>query len=317
MAVDLLRLVDRAEATFLGRYESAVHEMLIARATFDRDGYTEAVQDLQTTIAESMAIGSLIGAADQMRSAAAVVARDGPDMLRCTAGELMHFAVQPLALAVLEFDEAVRDVAERLPITLQQAWERTAQNISSLYSEGRVIAFVRAAEQSVTDRAQKLIEQAIREGWGERRVGIELAKAVDEVREVSKPWSEAYSRMAFRTNLNTATTAGRFKQAQEPLMQIALPAMRFDAVGDSHTRPNHLAANGLIFGVRSPVWAKLAPPLSWNCRCTIVQMSRPVLRRMGRLTPAGDVIESQLPPGAGPDPGFRPAGRSDLFLGVG
>lgn len=317
MAIDVLRLVERAEARFFPEYRDAVSDMLAYKATGDRDKYLAAVDRLSDSMVEAMRISTLIGAADQMRSAAAIVARDGPEMLGAKYDDLMAFAVQPLALAVIAFEEAVQDVRDRLPIVLVDSWNRTAQRIAEAYGRGNVIAFTRSAEFSVTKRAQSLIEQAIAEGWGEVEAGIRIAEGVESVRERGDAWTEAYSRMAFRTNLNTATTAGRFKQAQEPLMQTVLPAMRFDAVGDVDTRHNHKAADGVVLRVTNPAWSYLAPPLGFQCRCTVVQMSLPQLRRMGRLDANGNVIESNIPPAARPDDGFRPVGRSDLMLGMG
>lgn len=317
MAIDLMRLVDRAEAVYFADYKRAVSDMVTYRATGDRDRYVAARDRLNETIIQSMRIASLIGAADQMRAAAGIIANDGPELLAARRDDLIAFAVQPLALAVVEFEEAVKDVRDRLPVVLKDPWDRTWQKVSAMYSDGRIIAFTRSAELSVTERAQKAIEKAMREGWGERVAGQQIVAEVDRARVETEAWSEGYARMAFRTNMNTATTAGRFRQAQEPVMQTVLPAMRFDSVGDVDTRPNHKAANGIVLRVSNPAWAYLAPPIGFSCRCAIVQMSLPHLRRIGRLDSAGNVIESNIPPGAHPDPGFRPTGRSDLFLGVG
>jgi len=77
---------------------------------------------------------------------------------------------------------------------------------------------------------------------------------------------------------------------------------------------NHDAADGVILRVDNPEWRRIAPPLGYNCRCQVTLMSTPALRRMGRIGPDGQVIESRVPSGAFPDPGFRHGGRPDLFV---
>ena len=94
--------------------------------------------------------------------------------------------------------------------------------------------------------------------------------------------------------------------ARDPDVKLAIPALRYTAVGDGDTRPNHEAADGVILAVDNPAWNTMRPPFGYNCRCQLDLMSRPELRRMGRLDAAGKVIESRIPSGAHPDPGFRP-----------
>ncbi|MGB0889437.1 MAG: phage minor head protein [Solirubrobacterales bacterium] len=137
---------------------------------------------------------------------------------------------------------------------------------------------------------------------------------VDEIRQKTKAWSESYARMAFRTNLNTAVTAGRFRQAQDEDIKAVIPCFRFDALIDSGTRDNHRAADGFIAKVDNALWRHIAPPLGYSCRCQVSLVSKPQLRRMGRLRPDGSIQEDRLPPGAHADKNFRHGGRPDLFV---
>jgi len=259
----------------------------------------------------------VLGASIVLRDAAGVHSTEN---LRLTRGEwrtVTRFASEPTqnVLPRVTFAEAVEDMVTRSPTTIRNAAERTATNISKLYGEGRVVAFAKSAEQAVTDRVQSLIAEAIANGTEEAAVGKMIKTTVAQIRKDTADWSEAYARMAFRTNLNTAVTAGRFRQAQDPDIAAVIPAFRFDAVGDADTRDNHGAADGLIFSVGNPVWNTIAPPLGYQCRCQVTLMTTPQLRRMGRLNPDGSVKESTLPSSAHPDEGFR-HGRADLFLGV-
>jgi len=175
-----------------------------------------------------------------------------------------------------------------------------------------VLAFAKSAEAAVTKKAQEVLTETFKLGLGENEAAKALRSSVAAVSKRTGPWSEAYSRLAFRNNVNTAVTAGRFRAAQDPISKTIAPAFIFDAVGDRDTRDNHNAADGLVFDVDAVEWNKLAPPLGHNCRCSIRLMSRPMLRRMQRLEADGTVINSKLPHDARPDPGFRHGGRPDL-----
>lgn len=300
-------------------YTAQVQEMAVAMAMGNKPAVADARKRLETVITETMGIGEVLGATSALQIAARVLREES---LTTAAplnleGRYLHNFANEKAQTLLPrvtFNEAAQDMVDRAPVTIKRAAERTAQRISQLYGEGRVVAFARSAEAAVTERVQSLIEQAIREGIPEAATGRLIRLGVDEVAKRTKPWSEAYARMSFRTNLNTAVTAGRFRQAQDPDVRKAIPAMRFDSVGDSDTRHNHDAADGLIFRVDNTVWNKIAPPLGYNCRCQVVFVGLPELRRMRRIDDSGNVIESRLPSAARPDDGFRHGGRPDLFI---
>ncbi len=323
-------------------YTAAVMDMLVALAMGNRPQLDDARKRLEDIITETMGVAEVLGATLTLQKAAGLVATEvagfatsdsfsgvtpsGPEWntvsvrLLPDTQQLLLFKDTPTQtiLPRVTLTEAVQDMVDRVPATIRNAAERTAQRISQLYSEGRVVAFARSAEAAVTERVQALIAEAIREGIPEAESGRLIRLGVDEVRKRTAAWSEGYARMAFRTNVNTAVTAGRFRQAQDPDIKAVIPAFRFDAVMDSDTRGNHGAADGLILKVDNPAWNRIAPPLGYNCRCQVSLVGLPELRRMGRVLANGDIRESSLPAGAHPDAGFRHGGRPDLFLtGVG
>lgn len=319
MAVEFIKLVEAVERTYFSSFAVALQDMLAAYATNDRDLYVESKSNLEDSISDFMSLGELIGAADQLKQSALLIddedleieqvpSVNAESMSRWWRNDSFEaFAYTPLKIANLEFEEAAAEIESSVPRVLVGPWERAYQRISNLYgkTKGGVIAFAKAAEQSVVEKAKSVISKAIKEGWGEDVAGRAIVSAVDKVRVETEAWTEAYARMAFRTNLNTATTKGRFRQAQDPAIKKILPAFRFDSVGDADTRENHQAADGLIFSVDNPVWNKIAPPLGYSCRCTIAQVSIAQLKRMGRIDSKGRVIEDRLPPSAHPDPGFK------------
>ena len=205
-------------------------------------------------------------------------------------------------------------MVDRTPVTIRAAAERTAQKISEIYDGGRAVVFARSAEASVTKAVQKVIVELMRAGSDEVEAGRRIMKAANDARKRSKRWTEAYARTVFRNNVNTAVTAGRFRQTKDPAIKAILPAKQFNAVIDDVTRDNHYAADGLIWSVDNPIWQYMAPPIGHNCRCSVRDVGVPELRRMGRIGPRGVIYQDDLPNAAGPDDGWRPTGRPDSFL---
>jgi len=327
--------IDRFLTSLTGRharlYSSNVSELFVATATNNESARRDSLQRLGEVIRQTMGVAEVLGATLALRAAAGLVGRGSPDVETFAAWSnrgqreirsLIRFADDDPTQSLLPnvtFLEAVSEMVTRAPVTLHDAAERTALRIAQLYSEERVAAFVKSADEAVTERVQGMIAEALRTGEGEGSIGARIVEEVDKIREVSDPWSEAYARMAFRTNVNTAVTAGRFRQVQDPDVRAVIPAFQFQTAGPSVdaggvTRTNHAAANGLIFTVENPVWNQIAPLLGYSCRCGAAFMSLPQLRRLNRLNSDGTVKESRLPSGAHADEGFRHGGRPDLFV---
>ncbi len=325
-------------------YTAAIQDMVIGYALGNAAKVDAARAELDEVMLETMGTAEVLGATITLRATAGVIG-DDPELARFSAARGMdrfacahfaHTATQTI-LPSVTFDEAVQDMVARTPVTIRLAAERTAQRISQLYGEGRVVAFVRSAEQAVTERVQSLIAEAVREGVPELDfmrggslqpgAGTKIVDAVKEIRAKTAEWSEGYARMAFRTNVNTAITAGRWRQGLDPDIDSIMPAVQFTTAGDVDVRPNHAAGEGKIMLRRNPNWNRLAPPISWNCRCGVRDVGLPELRRMGRVrgertsgfTRVGLTqlyVREDVPPAAWhPNPAFRKGGRPDLFIG--
>ena len=293
-------------------YATDIEEMMVAVVRDNFAALADVRKRLDKTIRETMGIGELAGAWQVLMAAGKLIRTGEEDPTTVFAAELgynMEFA----ELANVSFNEALVEIVTRVPTTITDIAERTALRISELYSEGRAVAFVHSAEQAVTERASKLIADAIAAGTSDIEAGRQIALGVNEIRVKSKAWTENYARVAFRTNLNTAVTAGRFQQVKDPAVAAVIPAFRFRAA-DPTARDNHYAANGVVLKVDNTEWTRIAPPLGYSCRCRVDLVTRPQLRRMGRLSPEGEVIESMVPSFAGPDEGFRPGPRPDLGI---
>jgi SPP1 gp7 family putative phage head morphogenesis protein len=310
------KMLQAVESKHSRAYVDAIQELVVAMARQDHIGIARARKQVEDATTEVMSIGELIGAQIMLHQAADVIATDSDTLAAFGADrrDLICFREAPIQLGNVTFTEAVQEMLARVPVTLRNAADRTARRISELYSKGRVLVFARATEHAVTERVKSLLVSALKEGITEGQAAREMRLTAQAIAGETSAWSDAYGRMAFRTNVNTAVTAGRFRQSRDEDIAKVLPCFRFDATGDSDTRDNHQAADGLIFRSTNPVWNQIAPPLGYNCRCNVSAVSTPMLRRMGRIDAQGNIREDRLPAGAFSDPGFRHTGRPDLFI---
>lgn len=159
---------------------------------------------------------------------------------------------------------------------------------------------------TLADDASGLIEDRIKKSFEE---GRDSALAVLE--DVND-WTVAYADTVYRTNVASAYAAGNWAESMEPDILEIVPAKLYTAVGDNDTRPNHLAADGLLAGVTDPIWDIFAPPMGFRCRCSAIDIDRFELEDRKLLNPDGSVIRVTPPTFASafPDPGFG-TGRPD------
>lgn len=303
------------------QYKEAIGDMLVAVAMGDKAALAASRERLGEIITATMGAAEAVGAMHTLQGAAKAYGELGLDPSPRVnadpeAGRRLSvvFARVGNKVAKVQFRERLMDLVERTPVTIRKAAERTAQRIAQLYGEGRVLGFVRSAEDAVTNRVAALLVESVKRGLVEREAGVLIKMGVDAVRKETEAWTEAYSRTVFRTNINTATAAGRFRQLQDADVSAVIPALMFQTAGDVDVRHNHAAANGVILSRDNPAWERLAPPLGYNCRCTVSYISAYALKKMGRVNADGSIREDTVPAEAHPDPNFRHGGRPDLFM---
>lgn len=130
-------------------------------------------------------------------------------------------------------------------------------------------------------------------------------------------------RTIFRTNLQTAYSAGHWAEIQST--KADAPYLMYDAVDDSATREEHAAWDGTVLPADDPWWQTHMPPNGWNCRCGVIQLSAEQAQAMGYaptdkapasptrewVNPRSGVIE-RVPVGIDPGWAYNPgASRTD------
>lgn len=98
----------------------------------------------------------------------------------------------------------------------------------------------------------------------------------------------------YRTNLQSAFAAGRWKQMLEDADRR--PYLQYVAVLDSKTRPSHRALHGRVMRFDDPAWAAIAPPNGFNCRCRLRSLGERQIAREGLTVQSseGHLAERQV-----------------------
>ncbi|MEJ2435867.1 MAG: phage minor head protein, partial [Pseudolabrys sp.] len=277
--------------------------LLRANARGDDRGRMNAMERVARTIGQTMTLADLFGRRRVWLEIDAAPVGGQP--------EFVHFEASPVVPHV-PFSEAYDDLLRREPRLAENAAE-----VANLYETKHAFALARSADKELTSAVERFIAKTVQSG--------KPAPAAAQIIADMGDWTRAYAGTVYRTNLNTAYTAGRFQQAQEPGVREILPAFERYSIHDSAVRQgrprdggeNHLAASGLVADTRDAVWRRAAPPSGYGCRCGVRLVPRVELRRRGLLE--GDRVLRYEPPGFAafaPHPNFgRNRPDFDVYLG--
>ena len=172
-----------------------------------------------------------------------------------------------------------------------------------------------AVDEAIADgmtfaQFQQRLEPTLRaRGWWGRQ---EMIDPLTGERRLVQLGSPRRLRTIFDTNIRMATAHGRWTRIQR--LKRVMPYLRYVAVLDARTRPDHALWHGTVLPVDHPWWETHYPPNGWHCRCLVVQLSDDDLRRYGYSVSPDPVVSArpwtnrrtgeivQVPSGI--DPGF-------------
>lgn len=181
------------------------------------------------------------------------------------------------------FDEGIADLYGRNPI-----FEPNWIELSRRYSREQVFGLARSMDQATTEIINLAMAKHLKEGKP-REEFLQWFLKRKNIRQNTR----AYAQTVYRTNLSTAYTSGRTRQAKR--MRGFVVGFEFQATGDSDTRINHQIAHRLRAPIDSPFWDFFHPPLGYNCRCTLKPITAPEARRNGWLDVAGTELRTFHP----------------------
>lgn len=125
------------------------------------------------------------------------------------------------------------------------------------------------------DFIRQLTPELQRMGWWGRKIVVDSKGAAEVVHEGS-PWR---LKTIYRTNMNTAYGAARWKQQKDNAE--SRPYWQYIAVMDAKTRHDHAAMNGLVFRHDDPIWHTHYPPCAFNCRCRVRALTEKQVQTRG------------------------------------
>lgn len=154
------------------------------------------------------------------------------------------------------------------------------------------------ARKLMLDQVQSEVMRHLTDAIAEGDTFDQFAGKVDELTDSlglarGKP---TYLQMVFRTNVQSAYGAGRYKAMRNPVIARTRPFVQYRTVGDVRVRDEHAVLDGHVFAVDDPVWQRIAPPNGFNCRCSMVTLSN--------AQALGLPVSTAIPDGYIPTPGF-------------
>lgn len=194
----------------------------------------------------------------------------------------------PYSFLDLPWDEALAAFLQRVPQR-----ENELQRLYRAYSQR-----ADTATQMALVQLQEMVKDRLAEHIDQGGTYADFAQSIEDGTESLGITGDdpAYLKMVFRTNVQTAYGAGRFRALTDPDVIAEYPYIQYRTVGDARVRDEHRILDRGIYAVSNPAWFRIAPPNSYNCRCSAVPMTADEVK--------GKTILQQVPAGYKPTPGF-------------
>lgn len=143
--------------------------------------------------------------------------------------------------------------------------EKTAFVKLSAQARREAFTIVADTRSYVLEQVKHYLENYLQDGGSVAEFSSEIFGYF--IRMGVTPRHPYYYDTVINTNLAEAFNRGKdviFEQADGD----EFPFMQFHTVGDDRVRDSHAQLDGFIAPKDDPVWNRLKPPLSYNCRCT-------------------------------------------------
>lgn len=117
------------------------------------------------------------------------------------------------------------------------------------------------------------IEEALKNGETLEAFKERIAEAIK-----TQGWHDYRVENIFRTNMQTAYAAGRYKKMQA--VKKSRPYWQYMAIMDRRVRPSHAILNGMVYPADHEFWKTNYPPNGFRCRCGVRTLSARQVKRM-------------------------------------
>lgn len=138
------------------------------------------------------------------------------------------------------------------------------------------------AKQDLVQLVSDGIEEALKNGETLADFKKRIAAAIQ-----AQGWHDYRVENIFRTNMQTAYSAGRYKKMQA--VKASRPYWQYIAVMDKRVRPSHAILHEKVYPADHEFWATNYPPNGFRCRCGVRTLSARQVEKKG-LT-----VETEMP----------------------
>jgi SPP1 gp7 family putative phage head morphogenesis protein len=200
-----------------------------------------------------------------------------PSLRLDLAGQLMVRSAAPKRLIKLARGDSAYSFldlpwADALEAFLQRVPQRRdeLQRLYRAYSQRADVA-----TQMSLDQLQSMVRERLAKHIEEGGTFEDFAKDIEDGTEslgITKD-DPAYLQMVFRTNVQSAYGAGRFRALTDPDVIAEYPYVQYRTVGDARVREEHQVLDRGIYAANNPAWFRIAPPNGFQCRCSTVPLS--------------------------------------------
>lgn len=173
------------------------------------------------------------------------------------------------------------------------------------YYDSKAFAIAGIERDNILKQAKLILLNGLRNGSNQKEVmfGLEqlftkyLVTGVMQDDELITP---ARLETIVRTNFSEAMNMGRKNMMDDPDLADFVPYRQYSAIMDDRVRESHAAMHGRIYKSTNPIWDTILPPNGFNCRCTVIPITKLELKRMigddiGIATSDGDPLPANFP----------------------
>jgi len=166
----------------------------------------------------------------------------------------------------------------------KQRAKLTDEQAKALGEEAKHRAFyvTGLAKQDMVQLVSDGIEQALKNGETLADFKKRIAAAIE-----TQGWHDYRVENIFRTNMQTAYSAGRYKKMQA--VKASRPYWQYIAVMDKRVRPSHAILHEKVYPADHEFWSSNYPPNGFRCRCGVRTLSARQVEKQG-LT-----VETEMP----------------------
>lgn len=121
-------------------------------------------------------------------------------------------------------------------------------------------------------------------GWYDGQINVDAQGTAKKVATGGQHRLETI----YRTNVAAAYEAGRQQVIFNDRDNDPFGYVMYSAIMDNRTRPTHKALHGKVMEKSDPAWDAIAPPNGYNCRCTVISITKGQARRYGLEVTSSD-----------------------------